>query len=252
MAEARGITPREMEQELLHAGQIPLRYIRNMEAVSQEEQLLLLDAAIGVCGCGGLGLYVINHLARLGVGHITVWDSDVFSESNLNRQLWSDLENLGKSKAEVCRQLIRTINPAVEIEVIRSRWEESQGEKFRWQQVIVDALDDISSRLRLAEACEEMGLPLVHAAVGGWYGQVTVIMPGDPTMVDLYGGNLGKGLEEEQGTLSFTAAIAASVQASEAIKLVLGRDSELRRKICMIDLLEPEFIFMNKCNKSVT
>lgn len=251
-AASREITLRAMELDLLEQGMIPCHYMRNIEAISGEDQRKLLVSRTGVCGCGGLGLYVINHLARMGVGHITIWDPDIFSESNLNRQLWSNLTNLGKSKVEVCRSEMAKINPGVDIIGCRSYWEADADGILGEQDVIIDALDSIPSRLRLAETCNKKGIPLVHAAIGGWFGQVTVVMPGDAALSDIYGDNASSGVEKGLGTLSFTAAFAASMQAAEAIKIILGKDSRLRSQLCMFDLLEAEFIYLDKCNLSVT
>lgn len=246
------LSPQEIEKERLRKGLIPQRYVRNIKAISPEEQLKLMDARVGVCGCGGLGLYVINHLARMGVGHISVWDPDVFSESNLNRQLFSSYANLGLSKAEVCREYIQTINPAIALATFASRWQDSDPELFKQQQVMVDALDNVSARMALAEACAQAAIPLVHGAVGGWYGHITVIMPGDNSLHYLYGDTNRQGIEKEQGTLSFTAATIASMQAAEVIKLLLQRESDLRDEICMVDLLDLSIERFQKCNSGVT
>lgn len=252
IAEEWHVLPQAIEKSCLRAGIIPQRYSRNISSLSPAEQGLLLDARVGVCGCGGLGLYVVNHLARVGVGHITVWDPDVFSESNLNRQLLSAYTNLGQSKVEVCRKYIETINPAVSCNVQASRWEDADPSLFRQQQVLVDALDNIPSRLDLADACMKADLPLIHGAVGGWFGQLTVIMPGDPFLHNLYGPSTQTGIEKEQGTLSFTAAVIASLQAAETIKLLLHKDSDLKEHICMIDLLDMSMEKFKKCNGDVT
>ena len=217
---------------------IPERYLRNLNAISAAEQAQLLEARVGVCGCGGLGLNVINYLVRMGVGHITVWDPDVFNESNINRQLLANTKTLGLSKVEECRHYVRDINPDIKITALPCRWEESDPIIFNQQQVIVDALDNIPSRLALAGACERASLPMVHGAAGGWYGQVTVIMPGDKILETLYSDLERSGIEKEQGTLSFTAAIIAGMQAAETIKLLLNRESELCSEICMVDLLD--------------
>jgi molybdopterin/thiamine biosynthesis adenylyltransferase len=246
------ISPLEVEKNYLREGIIPLHYTRNLEAISPTEQIQLLDAWVGVCGCGGLGLYVISHLARMGVGHLCIWDPDVFSESNLNRQLLASYATLGQRKVEVCRRFIREINPAVSVTALPSRWEESDPMLFRQQQVMVDALDNIPSRLALGSGCAEANIPLVHGAVGGWYGQLTVIMPGDNSLQYLYRDATNQGLEKEQGTLPFTAAVIASLQAAEVIKLLLQRESDLRDEICMVDLLDLSIERFQKCNMSVT
>lgn len=252
LAEEQHASPREIEKNRLRAGIVPQRFIRNITAISPDEQLQLWDARVGVCGCGGLGLYVISHLARMGVGNISVWDPDVFSESNLNRQLFSSYVNLGQSKVEVCRQFIQEVNPAISFTAAASRWEDGDPDLFGQQQIMVDALDNVPSRLALAQACARADIPLVHGAVGGWYGHVTVIMPGDQVLHDLYGGSAQAGIEKEQGTLPFTAAVIASLEAAEVIKLLLQRESNLREDICMIDLLDMSMESFKKCNGIVT
>lgn len=249
LAGEQGVAPLEIEKSRLKAGVIPLHYSRNFNAISPAEQIKLLEARVGVCGCGGLGLYVIHHLARMGVGHISIWDPDVFSESNLNRQLWAGNSNLGQSKAEVAGRFVQAINPAISVTAIPQRWEESDPALIRQQQVMVDALDNIPARLALASACSEAGIPLVHGAVGGWYGQLTVLMPGDHSLQDLYRDSARPGIEEEQGTLAFTAAVIASLESAEVIKLLLNRESDLRDEICMVDLLD---MSMERFRKNVT
>lgn len=237
LAEKLGKAPRDVEREHLRKGVVPLRYQRNHDAISQSDQIRLMDSRVGVCGCGALGLYVVNYLARLGVGHITIWDPDVFRESNLNRQLFSSYETLGKSKVEICRAAIEQINPTVQITAIPSRWEESDMATIRRQQVIVEALDDIPARLALAQVCEEENIPMVHGAIGGWYGQLTVIMPGDHSLQGMYKDSSSYSFEENEGALSFTAALLAGMQAAEAIKLLLNWESELRHTVYIVDLL---------------
>ena len=89
----------KVEEMALAQGIIPVRYQRNLNAISIEEQYCCLaKSRVAVVGCGGLGGYVIEELARLGVGFITAWDYDCFEEHNINRQLNAQLNNLGQSK----------------------------------------------------------------------------------------------------------------------------------------------------------
>lgn len=230
--------PTEIEKSFLRSGIIPQRYSRNITAIRPAEQKLLLDARVGVCGCGGLGLHIITNLARIGVGHITFWDPDVFSESNLNRQLLSSYGNLGQKKVEVCSRFIKDVNPGISVTAVPSRWEEGDLNVFARQQVIVDALDNIPSRLSLVKACAQQGIPMVHGAAGGWYGQFTVILPGDEFLQRIYGDTSHSGIEEEEGILPFTAAVIANLQAAETVKLMLKRESDMIEHICMVDLLD--------------
>jgi molybdopterin/thiamine biosynthesis adenylyltransferase len=95
--------------------------------------------------------------------------------------------------------------------------------------------------LILQSFCEEAQIPLVHGAIAGWYGQVTTIFPGDRTLDRLYKDASDRGLEDELGNPSFTPATIASIQVSEALKVITGKEEVLRKKILMIDLLDNEF-----------
>src|SRR5512147_1622181 len=106
---------REVEAAALAAGVVPLRYSRNMRSLSCEDQTVLLGAAAAVVGLGGLGGTVVEILARLGVGRLAVIDGDRFEDSNLNRQLLSSVEDLGRSKADVARERIHRVNPSVKV-----------------------------------------------------------------------------------------------------------------------------------------
>jgi len=251
LAERQGKTPLEIEKEHLAQGVVPLHYQRNYNAISLSDQIKLLDSRVGVCGCGGLGMNIVNYLARLGVGHITVWDPDIFSESNLNRQLFSSSDNIGKSKVEVCRASVQQINPAVCLTAIPAKWEESDASVICQQQVMVDALDNIPSRIALARSCEKFNIPLVHGAVGGWYGQLTVVMPGDRILQEIYQNAEQQGIEKEQGTLPYTAAVLAGLEAAETVKLLLDMESDLRSHLCLVDLLNMSLDMLPKCNNNV-
>src|SRR5690554_6570239 len=93
------------------------RYIRNTSMLTPEENAKLKYYKVCVLGCGGLGGYIIEMLARLGIGTITAVDGDVFSETNLNRQLYCDENSLGKSKAKIAKKRINSVNPLVTINV---------------------------------------------------------------------------------------------------------------------------------------
>jgi molybdopterin-synthase adenylyltransferase len=219
-----------------------LRYSRNMAALSAEENESLKNFKVAVVGCGGLGGYVIEMLGRLGVGYITAIDGDVFEESNLNRQILSDAESLGVKKALNAKIRMEKVNPLIHICAVPERLTEQNGrEILRGADVVVDALDSIETRLMLEGLCEELAIPLVHGAIGGWYGQVTTVLPGDKTLSRIYGGKSQQGIERKLGNPSFTPALAASIEVSEVVKLLIKRGEVLRKKLLVIDLLEQDY-----------
>ena len=218
------------------------RYERNMTALSAAENERLKDFKVCVVGCGGLGGYVIESLGRLGIGHITAIDGDVFQENNLNRQLLSDEGSLGMSKAEAAFERMRKVNADVSVTAVKKYVTgENSEEMLKGHDIVVDALDNVASRLVIEEAARKLNVPLVHGAIAGWYGQVSVIGPENPIFDKLYHGATDRGIENELGNLPFTAAVTASVQAAEAVKVLLGKGEPLTGKLLTIDLLSSDF-----------
>jgi molybdopterin-synthase adenylyltransferase len=218
------------------------RYSRNVATLSIEENDNLKNYKVCVVGCGGLGGYVIEMLGRLGIGHIIVVDGDVFEESNLNRQILSNTASIGFKKATKAKSRMQSINPLVKVDAITEKLTSLNGKDIiRDVNVVVDALDSIETRLMLEKLCEEENIPLVHGAIGGWYGQVTTILPGDRTLSRFYSGKDLKGIEKKLGNPSFTPALTASIQVSEVVKLLIGRGEILRDRILMIDMLEQDY-----------
>lgn len=218
------------------------RYQRNMNTFSPEENGKFKDFHVCVIGCGGLGGYVIEMLGRLGIGFITAVDGDVFDETNLNRQILATEKLIGKEKAHVARARMDEVNSEVEVTAIVGILnEDNYREILKGHDIVVDALDNMSSRKILAYGCEKLKIPLVHGAIAGWYGQVSTIMPGDNTMDRLYHGDENKGIEVELGNPSFTPALVAAVQVAEVTKVLLSKGNILQNKLLTLDLLNHEY-----------
>lgn len=219
------------------------RYERNIGTITPEENDKLRDSWVLVAGCGGLGGHVIEGLARLGVGQITAVDGDVFSASNLNRQLLSTERTLGRYKALEAQERIKMVNSEVQIHPLCYYITEGNisGIVTDCYDVVVDALDNISARRFLEQGCREQNLPLVHGAIAGWHGQAAVVMPGDGLFDKLYPQGANKGAEQETGNPSFTPAMVAAVQVAETVKLLLGKPQTLRSCLLTMDLLNQEY-----------
>jgi len=233
-----------VEDAVLALGLLPGRYQRNRQAISVADQLTLFRSRVAVIGCGGLGGYVIEELARLGVGTLIAIDPDVFEEHNLNRQLLSSPATLGRAKVEAAAARVAEINPAVTLVPIHAAYTPENGEELlHGCQVIVDALDSIQTRLALARTCTELGIPMVHGAIGGWYGQVATQFPGDDTLQKLYSRWVeGKGIEQKLGNPSFTPALVASIEVAEVCKILLGQGEPLHHRKLSINLLDGIFV----------
>ena len=215
------------------------RYLRNHDAISESEQAILATKRVLVVGCGGLGGMVIECLARIGVGHLRVVDGDVFEESNLNRQLLSSTMNLGRPKVLAAQQRIMAVNPLVEVDAVQADLAaENAMELLAGCDAAVDCLDNIPVRLVLQQAAKTAGVPVVHGAVAGWLGRICVIQPGEDLLSLLYPNQEeAQGEERQRGTLSFTAALTASWQAAETVKLLLGKPG-LQGEILEVDLMQ--------------
>jgi len=242
-AERYGLCLSVVERRMLEAGLLPARYQRNRQMLAVEDQLRLSRSRAVVLGCGGLGGYILEELARLGVGHLVAVDPDVFEEHNLNRQLLSGPSQLGRSKVSAAAERIRQVNPAVVLTPVQEAFGPQNGSALlAGAQVAVDGLDNNAVRLDLAECCAALGVPLVHGAIAGWYGQVATQFPGEQTLQRLFAGKGGRGVETEMGNPSFTPALLASLEVAEVCKVLLGRGAPLRGRVLNVDLLEMEFV----------
>lgn len=214
-----------------------MRYSRN-GILTDEDQARLIEAKICIVGCGGLGGYLIEMLTRIGIGNLTLVDGDEFAESNLNRQLLSLERNLGKSKVYAGRKRALEINSGINVRIYEHFIDTNNVISIvKDHDLVLDALDSVSARFILQSACRECGVKLIHGAISGWYGQISTIFPGDDTLDALYGENISIGIEEEIGNPSFSPATIASIQVSEAIKILIGKPEILRNKVMTVDLL---------------
>ena len=234
-----GLSLAEVEEAALQSGCLPLRYLRNRETLSLTDQLTVLRARVAVIGCGGLGGYVVEELARLGVGNLVLVDPDVFEEHNLNRQLYSSLALLGRSKVEAARARVNEINPAVSVTAHRTAFCAANSlELLSGCTVVVDALDNQPARRELSQECRALGIPWVHGAIAGWFGQLGVQLPGDDLTPFLGQRAQGRGVETRLGNPSFTPAVIASLQVAQTLKILISQPTQ---RMLFVNLLHMEF-----------
>ena len=240
-ASAFGISKREVEIAALEAGVTPQRYLRNIGSLEIAGQKKLLQAKVLLVGAGGLGGTIAHLLARMGLGALVIADGDFFNETNLNRQAFSSEENIGLSKVQVARLEILKINAATEVEVFEGFVTDRElASLIQGCHVAIDALDNMPSRFSLEKVCKEARVPLVHGAVAGFSGQVTVIYPEDVGFRAFYGDAQTipeKGIEVELGNLAGIVSAVASVQVQEAVKIITGLGRPLRNRLLFLDSL---------------
>jgi len=240
IAGRKGLSTREVSLAALEKGFLPLRYASNIGTIGLDGQAGLLRSRAVVVGAGGIGGQALELLARMGVGTLVVVDPDVFEATNLNRQNFSSSETLGLAKVDVARDRILEINSDVAVERHRTAADPSNlPGLLKNADVVIDALDSIDDRLVLQRACADLKLVMVHGAMAGSALEVTTIFPGDAGISSFapkpIGNGKTRGIEVITGIPTATPALAAAIQVSEAVKVMLGRVSALRGKMFYMD-----------------
>ena len=148
---------------------------RQMSIVTKSEQNRFKESKIAVIGCGGIGGSAIEMLARMGVGELIIVDKDHFDLSNLNRQVMSSLACLSKDKVEVTKERIRLINPFVKVTSFNEELTENNVEKIIGNSdIIIDALDNLITRIIISRYAKEKNIPFIHGAIYKTQGELTV------------------------------------------------------------------------------
>ena len=239
-----GLKPALAMSYLLKQGIWPARFSRNRGVFKAEEQAKLLESKAVVIGCGGLGGQVAALLARIGLGALVLCDRDSFEESNLNRQLFSRENNLGRNKAEAGSEEILSLASHIEVTV----WaEEATADNLPaiigGSDIVLDCLDSITARLMLEKAAHTAGLPFVHGTIAGEEGFAMITKAGEGGLSALYenktqteAGNAEKSL----GVPTITPACLACLQTHLAIRALLGRGPE-PEALFHLDLSAPSF-----------
>jgi hypothetical protein len=222
IASSEGLSIREFEAELLMNGVVPHRYQRNVGTLGTDGQAKLLRSSAAVVGCGGLGGWIVELLARMGVGRLTLIDGDVFSESNLNRQSLCTEAALGRNKAEIAAARVNEINGAVETVTCPVMLTEDNSKTLlENNSILFDALDNLPSRLLLLKAAGNLGIPMIHGAIAGWWGQVCAAR--SDVLASLWEGRGEKGIETTTGTPGFTPSAVAAPQVAMGIRFLIGK-----------------------------
>ena len=222
------------------------RYNRNIlvEQVGEEGQRKLANAKILVCGAGGLGSTVLANLASVGVGTIGIIDNDVLELSNLNRQYIHKFENIGNVKVESAKTWINEFNPEINVKTYQIRLDETNYQDIvKDYDFILDCFDSFKSKFLLNKIAVETGKTLVHGGVTEFYGQVTTIIPNKTACLNCI-------LPEEggyvvKGVLSPAVTTIASIEAMEAVKIILGKGNILENRLLSYDGLNMQFKTIN-------
>jgi molybdopterin/thiamine biosynthesis adenylyltransferase/rhodanese-related sulfurtransferase len=225
------------------------RYARHLliPEVGEEGQQKLLDARVLLIGAGGLGSPASLYLAAAGVGTLGIIDDDVVDASNLQRQIAHTTERLGEPKVESAKRTIEALNPDVTVLPFQERLTSENVDRILahgWD-VIVDGADNFPTRYLVNDASVWHGVPVVHGSIYRFEGQTTVFHPGEgPCYRCLYPSPPPPELAPscaEGGVLGVLPGIVGSLQASEALKLILGAGESLTGRLLLFDALHTTF-----------
>lgn len=138
-------------------------FIREISLIGEEKFNKLKDASIAVFGLGGVGSFVVEALARAGVGKLLICDNDVIAPHNVNRQLYALNSTVGRFKAEVAAERVKDINPEIVVDARKSYYDaESAGEfDFASFDYIADCIDSVTSKILIAENADKCGTPVI-------------------------------------------------------------------------------------------
>src|ERR1700732_635792 len=225
-----------------------LRYSRHliMPEVGMEGQQKLKAARVLCIGAGGLGSPLALYLAAAGVGTLGLVDFDVVDYTNLQRQIIHSTADVGRKKLDSAADKLEAINPYIRVRKFEERLDSSNAlELFREFDIIADGTDNFPTRYLVNDACAITGKPNVYGSIFRFEGQASVFAAKDgPCYRCLYSDPPPPGLVPscaEGGVLGILPGLVGVIQATEVIKLILGKGDPLIGRLLLIDALGMKF-----------
>ena len=230
------------------------RYSRHilLPEVGGEGQRELLASSVLVVGAGGLGSPALLYLAAAGVGRLGVADGDTVEVSNLQRQIIHGTSDVGKSKVLSAQETIREINPDCQVQVFPERLTTKNiSQVMRGYDVVLDGSDNFPTRFLVADCCWFEKFPLVSAAVLQFEGQLMTILPGDgnPCYRCFIPEPPPPGLVpscQEAGVLGAVVGVMGTLQAVEALKILLGLGTIMSHRLIVYDAMSCRFTTLKR------
>lgn len=223
------------------------RYHRHLilKEIGEEGQFKIRNSRILVVGAGGLGCPVLQYLTAGGVGRIGIMDDDLVDISNLQRQVFFGMNDLGKHKAIVAAQRMKKMNSNVDFDVINIRINYGNALKIAEQyDVIVDCTDNLKARYVLNDAAIVLNKPLVHASVYKYQGQVSVFSYQNGPSYRCIFPNSEENVSDSseiQGIYSIIPGIIGLIQANEVFKIITGAGKVLSGKLLIYNAFTSQF-----------
>jgi molybdopterin-synthase adenylyltransferase len=225
-----------------------MRYSRHiiLPEVGGKGQAKIAKAKVFIVGAGGLGCPVGYYLAAAGVGTIALIDNDSVELSNLQRQIAHSVNTIGMPKVESAKRTFEALNPDVNVVALQKRISKDDIlDLIKDYDVVVDGSDNFPTRYLVNDACVMAGKPLVSGAILRFEGQVTTIVPGDgPCYRCLFEEPPPPGLVpscQEAGVLGVLPGVIGGLQATEVLKLILGKGEVLKGELLIYNALKTTF-----------
>jgi molybdopterin-synthase adenylyltransferase len=219
------------------------RYDRQImfQGFGPEGQEKLKNAKVFLAGVGGLGTPIAFYLAAAGVGTIILADHDTVDLSNLNRQILHWEENIGQLKVDSAAGKLRRFNSNINIRTAAGTIDESNAEKLIGDaDVVIDAMDNLPTRYLLNQTAVTKGIPFIHGAVYGFEGRAMTVLPGKSACLNcLYHGAAVP--KTKFPVIGVTPAVIGCIQATEAIKYIVGLGDLLAGRLLNYDGLTMRF-----------
>jgi adenylyltransferase/sulfurtransferase len=217
--------------------------------IGYDGQLKLRNARVCIVGVGGLGSPVALKLVGMGIGYLRVIDRDIVSRSDLHRQYLYDADSIGVPKVEVLLNKLSRLNPDVTIDPVPESLNSINAEELLMgMDVIIDGLDRPEPRYIINRTCNRLKIPYVFGAAIEAFGNVSTLLPGQSFCLECF----MPGLQDEDlpacgvvGVHPSVLGIVSSVQVSEAVRVLTGREPKLFNKLLYVDLREFEFNILN-------
>lgn len=225
-----------------------LRYSRHiiLPEVGGRGQEKILNAKVVIIGAGGLGCPVGYYLTAAGVGTLGLVDNDTVEMSNLQRQIAHNVNTIGMPKVESAARTFKALNPDVNVIQIQQRISKDNIlDLIKDYDMVVDGSDNFPTRYLVNDACVMAGKPLVSGAILRFEGQVTTILPGEgPCYRCLFEDPPPPGLVpscQEAGVLGVLPGVIGGLQATEVLKLILGKGEVLKGELLIYNALNTSF-----------
>lgn len=224
------------------------RYSRHiiLPEIGGAGQKKINESKMLVLGAGGLGSPVAFYLAAAGVGTLGIMDDDNADLSNLQRQILHNVNDIGKPKSQSAKEKLSLLNPDIEIIEHRTRvTSQNAFELFEPYDIVIDGTDNFPTRFLANDACVMLNKPLVHGAILRFDGQLFTIMPNDgPCYRCIFREPPPPGAVpncQQAGVLGAIAGTIGTLQATEAIKIALGKGNLLKGRMLVFDALDMAF-----------